>query len=259
MFLTVLAFALSAQISSAPPALDPVGEWGVERRVQACTAKRSFGRDGVSLEYLPSELGLPGGRFVLLTPGKGPTTPQTFESEITGTSGAAIRVEVSAGQSRLPNSRVVSFRSTPEIVALFVGADTLSIPASRDEHVQLRSPELSSAMPGIASCIDEIHDSYGIAKEQIARTGKGPRFDNAVEWFRPESFPPLPAVQGRVTALIAVSVEGKPASCRIVNNTAHDDHGAFMCARLMERGRFAAATDLEGQPIQSWTTMSINF
>lgn len=97
--------------------------------------------------------------------------------------------------------------------------------------------------------IGTVCENYGekdIEKQPIPDTSKG-------TWATTSDYPAKALRQGRegvVTFKVLIGIDGRAKSCAILRTSGHDDLDSAACTSMLKRGRFNAALDQAGNPIE---------
>lgn len=259
MFLAGIAAIASLQ--SAP--LQPSGKWNVDYAKDMCTIARSFGEDGTTFGFRPNGFAGQGGMLVIVQPAKGGVRYQEFKENIELPGGAEpIPVSAKSYYLRERKNRVITMTVNAEELGRLKAAKSFSVPISTRDHVALAPGNLTAAFAALDKCSDDLMAGFGVPIEELTQATVRTKARKAERWFSGTNYPTSALARGaqsRTVALIAVSAQGKATDCRIISNPDDDDFSKATCDAVNRRGDFEPARNAAGEPIRSWTTLTINW
>ncbi len=234
--------------------LAPSGKWVVFNVDGECALMRDFGqgkdRINFAIQFLPLALTRnltvtvpdtnmavrPAGEVVATLFPAGKTTGSRYRS---------IRNVKGAGR------HIIRFDADTEEWRDFASSATIAIALDGQAPITLKLDNLDAALKPVKLCELDLLKSWGLGPEMLQLS---PQFVDRM-WLSHKDYPSLAIkrnLQGAVTILWKVDLDGRAKECRIVRSSGHAILDKASCDSLSKRARFRPALNGDGVPTVAW-------
>ncbi|WP_404371136.1 hypothetical protein AB5I39_03310 [Sphingomonas sp. MMS24-J45] len=166
---------------------------------------------------------------------------------------------LSVAEAGAKKASVTRFSMNPAQVAGMLDAKQLSVPTGKGKTI-LPMDGVEPALKNAATCRARLRDQWNIDQRVIGKIATPAQPINGADWLQPWDFPNVARVSAKVndmTFLLAVSENGRIASCRTLAVSGSSDVADAACASVQRYGKFEPARDASGRAIGSWSVQRL--
>lgn len=280
-----LSFTVAAEAQDKPvQVFTPVGPWAMEYADDSCRLARNFtnGQDEATLaleRYGPDDeftIGIAGDSIRAFRTAK-ETTVSFKPGGAQGQSRSLFRTTLADGRTAflipdatLKQPRDVSELSPEEINRLdaqpIVGEEEIKLAETVTaitiyegllKAVELQSGSLAEPLKAMHACTDDLLKHWGLDPEVQRHLTRRVTLADSRDFFRSNPLRPLMLPNSVLRARLVVDANGRATQCRIIGAGGSQELVDEACQAFATDSWFAPAQDAEGNPVESYYTMTL--
>ena len=185
----------------------------------------------------------------------GPSIRAKFASMLLKVSSKSLRVD------RLRSVTMGQDSEKPEPLARDASAVSIIVPKEMSANFAL--PDQVAALKDLNDCATKLGVQWGYPVEEQSRLAEFSKYPGGLgRLFSADDYPPA-ALQrgemGRVRVRIRVSDAGAPVDCTVIGSSGSSDLDNGTCNVIRTRAKFTPAVDVDGKPVRSVYTSTVNW